>query len=130
MILDTTFLVDVLRKDRGALQRARDLEERGEPARIPTAVAFELWEGTERSTHPAKEQERVGDFLQRYPLLELSRRHAARAGRLAGRMERRGVALGDIDALIAGTALEEGEALLTRNVGDFERIPDLRVETY
>jgi hypothetical protein len=127
MILDTAFLVDIIRGVRAAGARARGLEGRGEFLRVPAPAVFELWEGVERSNDPPAEQLRVAALLERYPVMDLNRRHATRAGRLSGSLLRRGVVLGEVDLLIAGTALEENEPLLTRNVKDFERVPDLRV---
>ena len=36
----------------------------------------------------------------------------------------------DVDVLIAGIALQRGEAVATRNAEDFGRIEDLRVRAY
>jgi predicted nucleic acid-binding protein len=38
-----------------------------------------------------------------------------------------GLLIGDIDLLIAATALVHGDTLLTRNVRHFQRIPGLRL---
>lgn len=130
MILDTTFLVDLLRGDRAARAKAVELEAAPRPLRIPAPALYELWEGVELARNPPKEMSRVREVLEDYTVLALEPRHAMRAGTLSGALLRRGITLDDVDALIAGAALEERSAVLTRNVKDFRRVPDLDVETY
>ncbi|PSQ47799.1 hypothetical protein BRD15_06610 [Halobacteriales archaeon SW_6_65_15] len=58
---------------------------------------------------------------------------AKRAGFLDGTIERKfGNEIGPLDAIIAATALEYDEPVVTADVTDFEKVPDpeLRVETY
>lgn len=130
MILDTTVLVDLLRKDRAAAARVRALEGAGEPMRVPTPVIFELWEGVERSDKPEAALAEVTRLLDAYAVLSLEARHAMRAGRVSGSLVRRGVALDPVDVIIAGMALEEDDAVLTRNLRHFGRVPGLRTEGY
>ena len=61
-------------------------------------------------------------LLAAFSELPVDRAIAERAGRL-----RRGVTVRTPDALIAGTALEFGMGLVTRNARDFARVPGLRV---
>lgn len=130
MMLDTTFLVDLLRKDRAAKERLQDLQDARALLKVPTTAIYELWEGAERSRNPHQEMADAQRILDGCMVLPLEARHAMRAGRLSGALALRGEVLDDVDLLIAGTAIEEDEAVLTRNVRDFRRVPDLRVETY
>lgn len=130
MILDTSFVVDALRGSPPALNLRSELEGGSDALRIPAPVLYELWEGIERSRSPPAELELIEETLGAYPIVEFSARHAKRAGALSGSLGRRGVNIGDVDLMIAGIALEEGETVLTRNARDFERVPDLRVRTY
>ncbi|MBI2078413.1 MAG: PIN domain-containing protein [Euryarchaeota archaeon] len=130
MILDTCVLVDILRHDRVAMGRIKSLETDGESLWIPAPALFELWEGTERSDHPAEEVRRLETLVGGYTIAPFGRGHAARAGRLSGALLRRGQMLDPLDAMIAGVALEERQPLLTRNISDFRRVPDLEVVAY
>jgi predicted nucleic acid-binding protein len=49
-------------------------------------------------------------------------------GQVVGQQERQGQVIGDMDALIASVALEQGELLVTRKTAHFQRVPSLRVE--
>lgn len=130
MILDTTFLIDLLRMDKAAHAVAARLEAGPDVPRVPAPAVYELWEGVERSKNPPRELFAVRDLLQDYTLVALEPRHAMRAGGVSGTLARRGIVLEDMDCLIAGIALEEREGVLTRNVQDFRRVEGLRVETY
>jgi len=56
---------------------------------------------------------------------------AALAGaRLRAYLERAGRRIGDLDSLIAAQALVREMILVTNNVGEFERVPDLKIENW
>lgn len=130
MILDTSFLIDLMRKDPAALSLLDRIESGSEPLRVPTPVFYELWEGVERSQKPIRELGAVEEALESYPPLELNVAAAKRAGRLSAAQLRRGYDVDDVDLLIAGMAIEAGEAVVTRNEKDFGRIDDLRLIGY
>lgn len=52
---------------------------------------------------------------------------AAAAARIRIELEKRGVMIGPLDMLIAGTALSRGAALVTNNGAEFSRVPGLRI---
>lgn len=130
MLLDTSFLIDVIRSSPPALALREEFETTSEPIRVPSVVLYELWEGIGRSRSPLREQELVEETLRSYPIVDLRPDHAIRAGQVSGALARRGIALEDVDLLIGATALVEEEEILTRNSKDFDRIPELRVRTY
>ncbi|MEJ5384905.1 MAG: PIN domain-containing protein [Fimbriimonadales bacterium] len=45
-------------------------------------------------------------------------------------LERKGMAIGTLDTLIAGVALSRGLTLVTHNRAEFQRIPGLSVEDW
>jgi hypothetical protein len=47
-------------------------------------------------------------------------------GQMVGQLERQGQVIGDMDALIASTALEQDEVLVARNTSHFQRVPSLQ----
>ena len=50
-----------------------------------------------------------------------------RFARIRGGLRRRGQLIPDPDILIGATALHHGITLLTRNIKDFQRIPELKL---
>lgn len=59
VLLDTTFIIDLMKEIPKALEKAKKLERRSEEIRIPTPVLFELWEGIEKADRSMKEEEEV-----------------------------------------------------------------------
>jgi tRNA(fMet)-specific endonuclease VapC len=128
MLLDTSYIIDVLRSHRPALALREEIESSSEAVRVPAPAVYELWKGVARARNPPKETEAIEEVM--YPVVDLRAEHARRAGQVGGELARRGIVIGELDLLLAGTALVEDEALLTRNARDFERIPEMRVRTY
>ena len=63
MILGTSFIIDVMRRDADALALLDRLEAGSESLHIPGPVYYELWEGIERSTDPLRERDAVEQTL-------------------------------------------------------------------
>lgn len=134
MIVDTSFVLDVIDDVDEAVALERQLEEEGVPLVIPTMTVLELYIGVGKVANSYKERRVVDAVLDSYPLVEMSPSISRRAGRLLGeRMaeteEGEGPGIGKGDAAIAATAIERDEPVLA---GDrhFEKIPGVEVEMY
>lgn len=130
MLLDTSFLIDLMNGDGKAVARARTLEAERVDVRIPTPALFELWRGVHLATRSAEEAARVGLLLAAYGTAPLDGPSAARGGEVDAMLLRGRTPIDPEDSMIAGIALTRGEPLLTRNAKDFSRIPGLQVEVY
>ncbi len=130
MILDTCFLIDLMRGKSNAIKKLEELERKSEMLRITSISLYELYLGITLSSAPEREKKRLLYLLDKVPVISLGEGEAKLAGEIQGSLMKSGVALDPIDALIAGIALYHNEALLTRNVKHFERIKELRIETY
>jgi len=130
VILDTTFLLDLMRGDPGARALLEQAESGSEPLRIPAPALAKLWEGAARSRHPPREADRLRDLLLAMPQAPFTGEHAVACGRILAAAERAGVALDPFDAMVAALASVEDETLVTRNARDFERVDGLRIRTY
>lgn len=124
MILDTSYVLDLLDGDRDAFERGQELVAGPSPLRVPTMVIVELFVGY-GATGDEEEARQIENALQGHPMVELDGLIARRAGSIAGRT---GLDFGD--AVVAGTAIQLEEPVLTRNVQDFERIDNVAVKTY
>ena len=129
LILDTSVIVA---GERGRL-RLKEFcaAHAGEMQHISAVTASELLHGVERA--PAgrvREQKRefVEGFLRDFVVLpfdlEVARVHA----KFWAQLTVTGQPIGPHDALIAATALRHGFGLATLNLGEFQRVPELRVE--
>ena len=129
--LDTTFLIDLLRGEAGAVERAGELDEEGGASTTAVNV-FELSYGVYRGVKDVErrleEVKRVVSNLQVFPL---EQRAAMKSAEIAGTLDREGGGIDPFDALIAGIVIVEGaECIVTKNVTHFERVPGLKVEKH
>lgn len=129
MLLDTAFLIDLMNGDADAVAKARELETNLVQQRLSAMTLFELYYGVARATDSAAERETVEEVLASKPVHPADTAVMRKAGRLAGELQNDGTPVGDGDVIIAATADVLQEPVLTRNVGDFERL-GVNIETY
>jgi predicted nucleic acid-binding protein len=135
MIVDTSFVLDVIDDVEAAVEKERELELEAVPLVVPAMTVLELYIGVGTVANTREELRTVEGVLDSYPVVAMTPETSRLAGRLLGeRMaetpDGAGAGFGKGDAAIAATALQRDEAVLTRNVGDFETIPNVDVETY
>lgn len=134
MIVDTSFVLDVIDDVDGAVSKEQELEAEGVPLIIPSMTVLELYIGVGKVANTQEERRTVEAVLDSYPLVDMNPRIARRAGRVLGeRMadaaDDEGPGIGKGDAAIAATALERDEPVLA---GDrhFGTIEGVTLETY
>lgn len=130
MLLDATFLIDVMRGDERAVARADELEENLVRQRLSAMTLFELYYGVARSEQPEDERKTVENVLVTKLVQPADAAVMQKAGRISGELENDGGAVADGDVIIGATAAVVGEPVLTRNVSDFDRVGCVEVETY
>lgn len=129
--VDTTFLIDLLRGEAGAVERAGELDEEGGAATTAVNV-FELSYGVYRGVKDVERRlEEVKRLVSNLQVFPLEQRAAMKSAEIAGALDREGMGIDPFDALIAGIVMVEGaECVVTRNVTHFERVPGLKVEKH
>jgi tRNA(fMet)-specific endonuclease VapC len=115
MLLETSFIVDLLGGARGAVALAQRLDRAGETVRIPSPVLFELWVGTGSAGDVGPEAQRIDELLLSYDSVPFDAGSARLAGQLQAALGGEGKRLGTVDAQIAGIALFRDEELVTRD---------------
>jgi len=134
-VLETTFVVDLLKESkRGrigpASRKLTELTARGEVLRIAIFTLAELFVGVAKGTRPREERAAIQQCVAPFDLLPFEESTAEIFGSVVGELEKQGLTISDIDALIGSVALEINEVLITRNRKHFERIRGLQVEDY
>jgi predicted nucleic acid-binding protein len=129
VLLDTSFLIDLMDGDGGAVEKARELESDLVQQRLSAMTLFELYYGIARATDSEAERETVEDILASKPIHPADTAVMRKAGRLSVELQNDGSPVGDGDVIIGATADVVEEPVLTRNVDDFERL-DVGIETY
>ena len=122
MILDTNFLIDLDNDRPEAIETARRIEREGLPRRVPRIVAFELWVAVGKGTRTEHNRRKFGRLLDGLPQVELTAPIAKRAGEIEGETQAsdpNGIGVGSADAIIAATAIELEEPVVTDDTRDF-----------
>lgn len=130
MIADTSFIIDVIRGDKKAVEKVKELEDENEVLKLSSATVFELYTGVVRSDKPEEEKEKILNVIDSRHIVEADDIVMERAGRTHGRLIIDGNRKGAFDCIIASTAQVHEETILTRNKKDFDTIGDVRVTTY
>lgn len=131
MILDTPFLIDILRgKDESVKEKTRQLDAKFGVKSIVSVTAMELWRGAFHSIKQEHEKKKVNELLQSLLIYSFNENDAKKAGEIEAELMKKGEIIDLEDIMIAGSALARNEAVLTRNVKHFSRINGLNLETY
>jgi predicted nucleic acid-binding protein len=124
-LLDPTFFIDLFRRDTGALRVWESIRTGQASGSYSAITAFELWLG-----RPSQDED---DFYTGLMQLLDEAALTAAAGRRAAEMLRGLPASMSErlirDALVAASAAERGETVITRDVRDFNRL-SVAVEGY
>lgn len=131
MIIDSSYLFDLMAEDPDAFAKGTELVDRGEMQWLPTPVVAETYYGVATARSTTTEEE-VRNRLLGYPRIDVDEEVARIAGTLLANADDRSDAHGSVganDAYIAAMAEVLDDAVLTDNVDDFETL-NVPVETY
>ena len=98
--------------------------------RLCTPVMWELLTGAFKAQNPSSQFSRLKEMENRFSVLPFDRDSAYQAAQTRAHLERLGTPIGSVDTMIAGIALAHELTIVTRNVREFERVPELRVENW
>ena len=128
--LDTSFIIDVLRGDQKAKKTTDALIANNETTSIATPTLMELQTSLTLNSRGVREYNLIDKIIASSVILPLDSKSATRAGEIEARLILSGEMIPPIDIMIAAIALQNKEAVLTRNVKHLARIPGLEVRTY
>ena len=99
---------------------------------ISSITYAELCYGIENSSANLKKQrwEQLAIFTQQIVIESFSEDAARHYGRIRSILKSKGTPIGNNDLLIASHALSLNSVLVTNNVSEFKRVPDLTVENW
>ena len=130
MILDSSFLIDVQNGVDSATEKAREIESKSLPRRVPHVVLYELYVGVGKGAQSEENAERIESVVSSLPLEPTTPSIARRAGKIEGSLQSKDGAVGAVDAIVAATALEYDEPVVTDDNEDFGRVDGLDIEAY
>lgn len=129
MILDTTFVVDLIRGNDNAVSKLKWLEKENVMYGITTPTIYELWSGLVSLEKSEKEIQKTGYLIKEQLIYLLDEESAEEAGKIDGELIKKGQKIDPEDCMIAGIAITNNQKLLT-NDRHFERIEGLKIEKY
>lgn len=128
-LLDTNICIYALnRRPPEVLERFRSVSRSAVSVSVITVL--ELRQGAEKSRDPERAHQKLDFFLSSIRALPFEEDAALIAARIRAGLERQGRRIGDLDSLIAAQALAQDLILVTNNLREFERVPDLRTENW
>ena len=127
-LLDTNILSDLVRNPQGEV--AAQINKVGEDSVCTSIiVAAELRYGAAKS-NSAKLAERIDIILSALEILPLETPADHQYAAIRHHLSRQGIPIGPNDFLIAAHALSNDLTVVTANVGEFSRVPGLKVENW
>jgi tRNA(fMet)-specific endonuclease VapC len=128
-LLDTNICIYIAKqKPPKVLARFNQLEV-GDVA-MSLVTLGELYLGVEKSQYANKARQTLEQLLVYIPALPLPINSASYYARIRASLEKQGTPIGGNDLWIAAHALAEGYVLVTNNVKEFVRIPNLNIENW
>ena len=131
MILDTSYLIDLLRgKNENVIKKANELDNRFTIKSISSVSVMELWRGALQNLDSAAEKKKVNELINSLNILSFTSEVAKKAGEIEAELIKNGNMVDLEDIMIAATAMTRNEKVLTRNIQHFSRISGLALESY
>ena len=127
-VADTSFVIDLIRRDQGAIALYEEYEQRGIALQTTGITALELYKGAFISG-TAQNRLNVAALLELFTVLPIDETLYEAFGRISSALALRGDAIGDFDEVIATMALMNDGEIITRD-RHFSKIPHLKIISY
>ncbi len=128
--LDTSFLIDVIRKKTSVKELLNDIDEHGSHV-TNTIVVHEFLVGAYGAKNPEKELKIRNDLLSRMIILNFDLNAATKSAEVEAELRKTGELIGGADILIVGTMLSRGiKTIVTNNIKHFEKISNIQIQTW
>jgi tRNA(fMet)-specific endonuclease VapC len=126
---DTNICIYILKKRTAHLLEKLE-ETRSDQICISAITYAELNYGVAGSVSKKLNQSILQDFVSRLEILPWQADAAEEYGKLRVYLEKKGTPIGNMDLLIAAHALSEKCVVVTNNLREFKRIPNLKCEDW
>jgi tRNA(fMet)-specific endonuclease VapC len=123
-LLDTNTLIHYLKGLPAVVSRLQAASPH--EVAIPSVVAYEIEYGTLKIGAPRR-QAIVEQLLAQFKQVPFDHEAALETARIRIDLEARGMMIGPMDLLIAGTAISRGAVLVTGNTKEFSRVKGMRL---
>ncbi|MBS3134523.1 PIN domain-containing protein [Candidatus Woesearchaeota archaeon] len=128
MILDSDFIINLLKNEPDAVRKAEELNQSSEKIKTTVINAFEVLQGNFNNNE--KDKGIIRKFFTTIKILEFDYEDANTAAEIHHDLQKTGLMINPEDSMIAGIAIQYNEKILTKKIRHFNRIKNLIVETY
>ena len=128
-VADTSFIIDLIRHDPGALALQEELESADRQPSVTPVTLLELYYGAYRSSAIEQNIRQILAFQDIWEELPFTDEVYHAFGYLSARLADRGASLGNFDEVIAAFALVHDGEIVTRDQA-FSDVPDPSVIHY
>ena len=128
-LLDTNICIYLIKNTYPALT-AHLLSHSPDDFLISSITVYELEYGAAKSRWGEQTRQKLALFLAPFRILPFDTDDAVIAGRIRGYLEQKGTPIGPYDIQIAAQGLSKKLTIVTHNTGEFQRVPQLRVEDW
>lgn len=122
-LVDTDWVIDYLKGQQPTVDVLQSLSQDG--LGISVITYGEIYEGVYYGKNPQAHEQGFLSFLQGVDVIPLRKNMLRQFAQIRGTLRMQGQLIGDLDILIAATAIAYDLTLLTRNFKHFQRVPDL-----
>ncbi|OQX20040.1 MAG: VapC toxin family PIN domain ribonuclease [Desulfobacteraceae bacterium IS3] len=128
-MLDTNICIYIIKKRPiSILERFSEIQE-GQLS-VSVVTLAELQYGVERSSSKKFNQQILNDFISRILVLYWDEGAANHYGKIRVYLEKKGTPIGNMDLMIASHALSRRCTLISNNLREFMRVPNLKTENW
>ncbi|MBA3611048.1 MAG: type II toxin-antitoxin system VapC family toxin [Rubrobacteraceae bacterium] len=129
VLLDTNVCVHVIRERPPEVLRRFEEYTVGDIA-VSSITVAELYFGARKSGRADRNEEALEQFLLPLEVVEFGHAAAIAYGRVRAALEELGTPIGPLDTLIAAHARDLNLTLVTNNIREFSRVPDLELDNW
>lgn len=127
--LDTNVVIDIIRGKSPVLKQ-HFMNTSPSDIAIPSIVLAELEFGARNSNDYEKNKAKFESITKVFKICNFAEKESVSYGEIRNYLTGIGKLIGPNDLLIAATALANNGTIVTHNVREFERIPNLRIEDW
>ena len=128
-MLDTNICIYAIKhKPEKVFRKLKEVDP--EDVCVSSVTYAELMHGVEKSAAVERNRLALSMLLANIEILNFDADAAVCYGKIRAGLEKKGTPIGLLDMMIAGHAMSMGYTLVTNNVKEFLRVPDLKTENW
>jgi len=126
-LLDTNICIHFFKGQFGLIEKFREIGF--EEFAISEITLAELMYGAEKSQNIVKNKQVVEKFAEKITILPIFNAIEI-YGKEKARLKTKGIIISDLDLFIGATAIVNNMILITRNIREFKRLENIRIENW